>query len=376
LGFIAGWVLALDYILIPTVTASSSAHFAQQYLPDVPYWALLAMFSVGTGLVNLFGVKLMSKLGLWLLVIGELVVWVSIAVWANAVTTHHLGEGTLLSLRPFEFSSPAALASATSLAVFSFLGFDAITTLAEETRDPQRDIPRAIYWCIGIGTLTMVCCGYVAMLTIPDWRAHIADQNWVDTTLFQVSRLSGGNTFAAFFTAGYLLELAVFNVVATAAGSRLLFGMGRDALLPKTVFAVVNRRWKTPHWSILIVVTTEFVLGNVADLDTLSNLVNFGALFAFLALNLAVIWLYYLRCEGRLPDAGGAAGAAIGRRPQGLQHVRYLLLPVLGALTIAWVWISMDRLALLIGTVWLACGCAYLVVRTRGFRQLPPHLEL
>ena len=166
-GFLSGWVLTLDYILIPTVTASSSAYFAQQYLPGVPYWVLLGVFSVGTGMVNLFGVQLMSRLGLGLLVFGELVVWSSIVVWGRAVAVDGAGVGTLLSTQPFQFDSVSSLAAATSLAIFSFLGFDAITTLAEETRRPKRDIPRAIYWCVGIGTLTMFACGYVAMLAIP-----------------------------------------------------------------------------------------------------------------------------------------------------------------------------------------------------------------
>jgi amino acid transporter len=370
LGFIAGWVLMLDYVLIPTVTASSSAHFAQQQFAGVPFWVLLAFFSVGTGIVNLFGVELVSRLGLWLLVVGELVIWVSMLVWGNAVAVHHVGEGTLLSTRPFEFASIGGLASATSLAVFSYLGFDAITTLAEETNHPRRDIPRAIFWSIGIGTLTMVACGYVAMLAVPDWRSHLADDNWFDTTLFQISRATGGEGFGVFFTAGYLLELAVFNVVATAAGARLLYGMGRDTLLPKAIFAAVGRRWKTPHWSILIIVAFEFVLGNASSIDTLSNVVNYGALFAFALLNLSVIWLYYVRRHG----AGGDGVTPV--RPKGAGHLRYFALPVLGAASIIYVWLSMDHFALMVGTAWLAVGIVYILIHSRGFRKLPPHLDL
>ena len=373
LGFIAGWVLTLDYILIPTVTASSAAAFAQQQFPDVPYWLLLSFFSVATGLVNLFGVELMSRLGLWLLLLGELVVWISMGVWGHAVSVHHVGEATLWSMKPFEFSSLGALAGATSLAVFSFLGFDAITTLAEETRQPKRDIPRAIFWCIGIGTLTMVACGYVGVLVIPDWRNFIGDDNWVNTTLFQVSLRAGGESFGRFFTAGYLVELAVFNVVATAAGARLLFGMGRDTLLPKAVFAAVGRRWKTPHWNICIIVAVEFILGNLSNIDTLSNLVNYGALFAFALLNLAVIWLYYVRRQG---DVAPGTRVSVDGRPAGTGHIRYLLLPLVGAAVIATVWLSMDRLALIIGTAWLGLGIAYIVIQSRGFQRLPPHLDL
>lgn len=373
LGFISGWVLTLDYILIPTVTASSSAYFAQQYFPEIPYWVLLAIFSVGTGLINLFGVELLSKLGLGLLVIGEFVVWLSILVWANAVHTDGVGTGTLISSMPFEFENFNSLIAATSLAIFSFLGFDAITTLAEETKNPKRDIPKAIYWCIGIGTLTMFACGYFGMLVVPDWQSHITDEAWMNTVLFQVSRFTGGEGFAIFFTAGYITELAVFNVVATAAGARLLYGMGRDNLLPKSIFGKVNKKWKTPHWSILLIVTIEFLLGLSSTLGTLSNLVNYGALFGFATLNISVVWLYYVRKKGESPLK---LGSTPNWKPTGKSHFRYFILPVIGLILILYVWISMDRLALLLGTIWLVIGVTYLAIKTKGFTKVPPELNL
>lgn len=373
LGFISGWVLTLDYILIPTVTASSSAYFAQQYFPDIPYWILLAVFAVGTGLLNLFGVELISKMGLGLLVLGEFVVWLSIIVWANAVHGHGMGTGTLLSTEPFKFANFSSLAAATSLAIFSFLGFDAITTLAEETKKPKKDIPKAIYWCIGIGTITMFACGYFGMLVIPDWKSHMNSETWVNTVLFQVSKLTGGDGFGIFFTAGYLTELAVFNLVATAAGARLLYGMGRDNLLPKAIFAKVNKKWKTPHWSIIIIVSIEFILGLSSNMATLSNLVNYGALFGFAALNLSVIVLYYVKKKG---ESSLETGSIPNWKPTGISHLRYLLLPLIGFLIIIYVWISMDKLAQIIGTSWLVIGIVYLSIKTKGFRKLPPQLEL
>ncbi|MEH7336128.1 APC family permease [Neobacillus drentensis] len=372
LGFISGWVLTLDYILIPTVTASSSAYFAQQYFPGIPYWILLAIFSVGTGLLNLFGVELISKLGLGLLILGEFVVWLSIIIWAHAVHGG-MGTGTLFSAEPFHFTNFSTLAAGTSLAIFSFLGFDAITTLAEETKRPKRDIPKAIYWCIGIGTITMFACGYFGMLVIPDWKSHMNNETWVNTVLFQVSKMTGGNGFGIFFTAGYLTELAVFNLVATAAGARLLYGMGRDNLLPKNVFAKVNKRWKTPHWSILIIVSIEFILGLSSNMATLSNLVNYGALFGFAALNFSVVWLYYVKKKG---ESSIKLGSIPNWKPSGISHFRYLVLPIIGFLIILYVWISMDRLAQIIGTSWLVIGIVYLAIKTKGFRKLPPQLEL
>jgi putrescine importer len=372
LGFLSGWVLTLDYILIPTVTAASSAMYAQQLFPAVPFWIFLAIFSIGTGVLNLFGTELMSKMGLWLLAIGEFVIFAGFIVWGKAVAGG-MGVGSLISSEPFHFSSFPALASAASLAVFSYLGFDAITTLAEEAKNPKRDIPRAIYWCIGIGTLTMFLSGYIAMLVIPDWKNFINDETWVNTTLFQVSKMTGGDWFSVFYTAGYLTSLGVFNLVATAAGARLLYGMGRDNLIPGVVFAKINKKWKTPHWNILLIVSFEFLLGLWSDLAKLSNLINYGALIGFAMLNLSVIWLYYVKKRGNSPLKFGELP---NWRPSGLGHLRYTLVPLFGFLIILYIFISMDKLALLVGTIWLIVGIIFLAVKTKGFKKLPPHLDL
>ncbi|RYL92508.1 APC family permease [Sporolactobacillus sp. THM7-4] len=373
LGFITGCVLTLDYILIPTVTASSSAYFIQQYFPSIPHWILVGVFSVGIGLMNLFGVELLSKMGLWLLFIGEFVVWLAILVWAHAVQFNHIGTGTLFSSEPFQFTSIPALASATSLAVLSFLGFDAITTLAEETNHPKKDIPKAIYWCLGIGTLTMFMTGYIGMLVVPDWQSHISSESWVNTALFQVTRMTGGEGFAIFYTAGYVTECAVFNLVATAAGARLLYGMGRDALIPKSIFSKINKRWKTPHWNIVLIVLIEFILGMSINLTTLSNLVNYGALSAFAMLNLSIIWLYYIKKKGLGPQE---LGHLKNWTPSGWRHIRYFILPLTGFIVTAYVWISMDHIAQIIGTIWLSIGVIFLLIKTKGLRELPPNLHL
>jgi putrescine importer len=372
LGFLSGWVLLLDYILIPTVTAASSAMYAQQLFPAIPFWVLLAIFSIGTGTLNLFGTQLLSKMGLLLLIIGEFVIFTAFIVWGKAVYGG-VGTGTLLSTQPFEFSSFTGLISAASLAVFSYLGFDAITTLAEESKNPKRDIPRAIYWCIGIGTLTMFLSGYIGMLVFPDWKNYIMDQTWVNTTLFQVSKLTGGEGFSVFYTAGYLTSLGVFNLVATAAGARLLYGMGRDNLIPGRIFAKINKRWKTPHWNILIIVAFEFLLGLWSNLGKLSSLVNYGALAGFAMLNLSVIWLYYVKKQGHSPLK---LGDQPNWMPSGLGHLRYTLLPFIGFLIILAIFISMDKLALILGTCWLIIGIIFLAIKTKGFKKLPPKLDL
>lgn len=219
----------------------------------------------------------------------------------------------------------------------------------------------------------MFVCGYFGMLVIPDWQAHINNETWVNTVLFQVSKMTGGDGFGVFFTAGYLTELAVFNLVATAAGARLLYGMGRDSMLPKSVFAKINKKYKTPHWNIIIIVSIEFILGLSSNMATLSNLVNYGALFGFAALNLSVIWLYYVKKKG---ESSLKLGSIPNWKPTGISHLRYFVLPLIGFLVILYVWISMDKLAIIIGSSWMVIGVVYLFFKTKGFRKLPPQLDL
>jgi len=372
-GFMSGWVLMLDYVFIPTVTSASAAIYIGTFVPGVPYEVWLVLFAVVMGMLNIFGVELLAKLGIWMLFIGEAVVFAGFFVWAYAVGVHHVGVGTVLSTMPFKFTSWSAVMGATSLAVLSYTGFDAITTLAEESHNPKRDIPKAIYWAVGIGMLTMVLTGYFGMLPIPDWRQHISNVTWASTTLMQVSRITGGPGFAAFYAAGYLLAMAVFNVVATAAGARLLYGMGRDGMLPKQVFAAIGKRWKTPHWNIVIIVAIEFILGSVMNVANISSLINYGALAGFAMLNLSVIWLYYVRRKGVGPER---LGEPANWRPQARDWVRLFLMPGLGFIVLAWVFSSLDRVALTVGTAWLILGLVYTAIKTRGFKEKPPQLEL
>lgn len=373
IGFVSGWILMLDYILIPTVTAMSASIYTRQFFPQIPYWVFLILYAVSMGLLNLFGVELMAKLGLWMVAIGEFVVFTGFVVWGYAVQVNHIGTGTILSMQPFQFSSFSALAAATSISVLSYTGFDAITTLAEETNHPRRDVPRAIYGSITIGIITMFLTGYIGMLVIPNWRTLITQPGWVDTALFQVSLIAGGKSFAIFYTVGYCLAMCVFNVVATAAGARLLFGMGRDNMLPQAIFGKVNKRFGTPHWNIILIVVMEYAMGIFLTVGKISTLINYGALGGFICLNLGVFWLYYIKKKGISPMK---LGYSENWTPTGLYHIRFILLPILGVIILAWVFLSLDKLALTVGTIWLVVGIVYEAIITKGWKELPPTLDL
>jgi len=346
------------------------SRYAASYHTGIPYEVWVFIFVGVMGAINLLGVDVMAKLGLVFLVIGEFVIFVGFGVWTWAA--HRKGI-SLIQAAPFHFRSVGALMTATSVAVLLYLGYDAVTTLAEEAKNPQRDVPKAVYLSVLVSGVTMVLTGYLAMLLIPDWKVLSNDPNWVATTLFEVGKRANNTWFPIFYMAGIFISFSVFVVVATSAGARLLYGMGRDGLLPRKVFGAINKRFQTPHFNILTIIVLELIICTWSNVETISSLVDFGALGAFLALNVSVIWLYYVRGQG---ISGYRSGNTPLHRPTGVGFLRYFVCPLIGACVVGWVLMSMDRKTLIIGSSWAAIGIIYECILTRGWRRLPPKLEL
>jgi amino acid transporter len=338
IGFIGGWGLLLDYILIPTLTSMSASFFLHNLIPQIPYELILIIFIATTGTINLIGSKPLAQLGLSLLVLGEIVIFVGFAVWSHAIVTHHIGVGHLLSSEPFHFTNVSTLTSATSIAMLSYLGFDAITTLAEEAKTPRQDIPRAIFLSLIIGSVTMFLTGYLGMLVIPNWHLYINDPNWVNTTLFFVSQTTGGKPLVLFYTIGFVIAMGVFNVVATTGASRLLFGMSRDGTIPFAFLNAISKKTHIPFYNVILIVLLQLVVGSLFSLEIITEIVNFGALFGFTLLNIATFWHIY----NHYADI--------------YWEKLTLLIPILGVLINFWILIHLGTIALIVGTIWLLIG--------------------
>ena len=209
----------------------------------------------------------------------------------------------------------------------------------------------------------MIITGYIGLLVIPNWAEYAGDANWISTTLFYVSSLTGGKYFAVFYTSGFLLAMFVFNIVGTAAGARLLFGMGRDGVLPQKIFGVVNKKWKTPHWNILIIVSFELILGTMCNIEKITGLVNYGALLGFILLNATVIIFFILKKN---------YGKSTNKNPI-IIFIKYFLFPLLGIIVLGCVFLNMNTLTLMFGTTWLIIGIIYGLFISKGYKKTPPN---
>jgi len=353
-GFFSGWLILLDYILVPALLYLFSAIALQPIFPAIPEWAWLLGFVCFNATVNLIGIEFTARanrvmLGIELLILALFVVLGLAALYSG----HGAGRLTLKPVYDPGVFSIATVAGATSIAVLSFLGFDGISTLSEENRGDQNSVGRATL-------LSLLLVGVLFLLQT--WIATDLSQGMQfsspGTAFYEIVRLAGGVWLERITLGAVVLASGIANAMAAqAATSRILFAMARDGKLPK-VLAKVHPRFQTPYISTLAVALISLLVGLLFSdrVDDLTRIVNFGALTAFLLLHLAVINYYLIR------------------RRSG-DWMRHLVFPLLGFVVIAYVLYEMDSSAKIMGACWIAIGIVYYLVLTFIVRR-PAALEL
>ncbi|MBD8093858.1 APC family permease [Pseudomonas fluorescens] len=352
-GFIAGWTLLLDYIFLPLLSYLLIGIYMSEYFPSVPtaVWVLGSIALVTT--LNLVGIESITRVN-WVLIVAQLVF---IVVFV-ALSVHNLsGQPAPVSLlAPFHhegFSAPLIMAGAAVLCL-SFLGFDAVSTMAEETPNPRRTIPLAIMVVSLFGGLLFLLVSYFAQMVFPEWNTF-ADP---DSASVDVMRRVGGEVLVTAFTATYVAGCFASAMVSQASVSRVLFAMGRDGALPRVLGKLVTKK-RVPATAIVLV-SLFSLIALFITLDTVANMISFGALFAFSAVNLAVIKHYVVDQQLR------------GTR----NYLLYAALPALGFLSTIWLWTSLSSLSFTIGLCWMGVGLICLLGITRGLRVKMPELQI
>ena len=351
LGFMVGWALLLDYIFLPMINYLVIGLYMQDYFPSTPQalWVILAVILV-TGL-NILGIRLLAGMNL-VFVAAQ---FVFIAVFAAMAISTIANEVDVQSFSAPFYDSDTELGlvfSGAAILALSFLGFDAVSTLSEETEDPRRKIPLAILLCALVGGLVYIFQSYLGQLAFPDFASFEDHQ---DVASSDVMEFIGGDFLNTFFTAAYVAGAFACAMASQASVSRILFAMGRDGSLPAPLFYRLHRRYRTPVTANLIVglfgLTALFI-----SLATVSSMISFGALAAFSFVNLAVVKTYVV-------DRGRRSGADL---------VMYGLLPFVGFAFTIYLWTQLSSLTFEVGLSWLAVGFVYLLVLTRMFRKPPP----
>ncbi|MGG3422177.1 APC family permease [Heyndrickxia faecalis] len=355
LGFMIGWAVLLDYIFLPMVIWLIGAVYLNTAFPSIPSWGWIIGFILITSIINVVSVKMTSNVNILMMVFQLLVVAIFIALCISDVATG-TGAHSLFSSSPF-YNSHASLSyilAGASIACYSFLGFDAVTTMSEETIQPEKTLPSAIFLITFIGGILFVLSSYVLHLVQPGYL-HFKN---IDSAAFEIAKQVGGNLFSAIFLAGLIIAQFASGVAAQASGARLLYAMGRDNVLPVKIFGYINSKTKTPIIDIVIIgIIALFALK--MDVTTSTSFVNFGAFLTFIFVNIDVIFFYYIR----------------GKQRSGKNFLLYLLIPLIGALLDFGLFINLDKNAKILGCIWAAIGLIYLVFLTKGFKQEPPEMK-
>ncbi|WAH55328.1 APC family permease [Pseudomonas silvicola] len=354
LGFMVGWAALLDYFFIPMLIWLLGASYFNMAFPDVPQWVFISGFIVFTTLLNILGIQVANRFNIVLMVVQLTIIAFFIGLCWHYIAAAN-GPGGLLSAKPFfNHDVPfAATMAGAAIAAYSFLGFDALSTLSEETKDPGTTIPRAILLVAAIGGVLYVGSAYFMYLAHPS----IEFAN-VDGAAFEIARMIGGDLFFAVVLTGIIIAHFAAGLSFQASVGRLLYALGRDNQLPRQLFGALHPRYQTPVFNILI--SGAFgVVGFGLTIATATSLVNFGAFVAFTSVNLCALKLTF---DERFKDGAGV--------------LRGLVFPVIGAITAGWMLISLDRDALLLGVGWLVFGAVYLAFRTSFFRVSVPEAHV
>ncbi len=355
MGFLVGWVILLDYLLSPMISALLFGLFVHAYVPAISVPVCIIIFVIIITVINILGIRLATNVSAILLAF-QIIFILTFCFFCIQGLIDGKGTGELFSITPF-FDSTVNLSSILSivpLLCFSFLGFDAVTTLAEETKNPKETLPRAIYIITIIGGVLFVVSTYFAQAIFP----NINSFKDPESAAIDILIYAGGNFLNAFFLSVTITAAIASAVASGGSGARVLYAMGRENILPKRFFGYLSPRFRTPANNIMVI---AFVAMSALflDLNTAAAFINFGALFAFTFVNLSVIFHYFGRKKQRtIKDI-----------------VLYFVIPLIGASITALFWSKLDIYSMILGSAWLLVGFVYLVYLTSFFRQRPPELD-
>ena len=355
-GFFSGWVILMDYVLVPALLYIVSGAAMNAIVPGIPVFAWALAFIAVNTLINIRGIEFTAKFNKIVLVLELVILAGFLALGLSAVARGV--PGTAFSFTPFYEASVFSMdlvMAAVSIAVLSYLGFDGISTLAEETHGGFDTVGKATVASLLMVGVLFIVQTWVAGMIWPDWQGLTN----LDTAFYTVAERAGGPAllWTCSLATGFSWGIAN-SLAAQAAVSRILYSMARDRYLPSPL-AKIHPTFKSPYVATLFVAAVSVVVCYIfADrIGDITSIVNFGALTSFLVLHLCVINHFIVRNKSR-------------------DYLRHLIFPLLGFAIIGYVWISLDTAAKTLGAWWIGIGIVYFLILTYVFKRKPTKLEV
>ncbi|MEJ3653038.1 APC family permease [Actinomycetes bacterium KLBMP 9759] len=341
-GFLAGWVILLDYILIPGLLYLIASVAMNSFVPAIPVWAWIILFVLLNTAINYLGIEMTARITRIMLLAELAVLAIFLVIGIVALAQ---GKGTAGAFDPL-FSADtftwSVVLGAASVAVLSFLGFDAISTLAEESQESARRLGRSMVAALVVAAALFVVQTWVAALLVPNRDELLTNGDPLGNAFYATASYAGGAWLGVLTAIATAVAWGFANsLVAQAATSRLLYAMARDRQLP-AFLATISPRHKVPVNATFVVAAVSLVLGiymstRADGITQLTSLVNFGAMTAFLLLHVAVVVHYLVRQRSR-------------------NWWAHLVAPALGFGVLLFVVINANIAAQVIGFIWMGIG--------------------
>ncbi|OKJ11638.1 APC family permease [Kitasatospora sp. CB01950] len=353
-GFIAGWMAMLDYLLIPAVAYLFSGIALNSLVPGVSRWVWTTLAVLVTTALNLIGVRTAAVVGFAVLAMEIVVLTVFVVAASVELALHGAARDWGSPFGGIGGFSLTAVLSAVSVAVLSYLGFDAIASFVEEAVGASAAVARAVLWCLALAGLLFVVQTYLAAVLEPLTPDQLAaDPAAQGSAFYDTVEAAVGHWLHVLIAVSKAIGAAFAALAGQAAAGRLVFAMGREGRLPRRL-GVVEERSATPRRALLTAAVITLVAAVWAarrddGLDRLTSVVNVGALTAFILLHASVVGWYVVRGHSR-------------------DWLRHAVVPLLGVAVIVAVLVEASHTALIVGGIWLVAGLLVLLVgtRTRG----------
>ncbi len=357
LGFLAGWVMFLDYLIVPIINTVYASLTLQRLMPTVPFFAWVSLFVIAITLVNLRGIRTTARSNEILLAVMCVVIGIFIVLAIRYIFQEQSWSG-LFSYKPLynpETFNLGAIMTATSFAALTYIGFDGVTTLSEDVKNPKRNMLLA----------PMLVCLFTGLFS--GLQIYLAQQVWPDyttfanpeTAFFDVSARIGGQFLFNAIAITLFIACLGSGIAGQFGAARLLFAMGRDGVIPKKPFSHLHAKSSTPSYNILFMGVLTLFGSLILSYQGAAELLNFGAFLAFMGVNIAAFrQFYFLR---PMEEKSNLIVDAI--------------IPVLGFLVCFLIWISLPTPSKIIGGIWLFAGLIYLFFKTDGFKVRPETID-
>ncbi|MGG4220581.1 APC family permease [Paenibacillus jamilae] len=342
-GFFAGWVMLLDYVLIPASCLLQVGLYLNVLVPAIPFWIWVVLVSTLVVLANCFGVEVAARFNM--IMLGYLLF--SIVAFLAAVIYYIATQDTLTFFNTqaiFDKSTfgLSPVISGAALAIMCYFGFESMTTLSEETQGTSKQFSKAVFLSLGILTIIFLITTYAAKLIMPDYKSI---QN-MDTAITEVIVLVGGPTLNMIILVGMICSFIGISLAAQSSASRILYAQGRDGVLPRKFFGYLNPTRKTPTKAIIFMGVVSLIIPLLVPLLLLTELSSFGGLCGFILVNLALI-VYSLRT---------------GVRSKWFIHY---IFPAAGLLVTTYILLGLGADAKIVGLSWILIGTVVLTLTTR-----------